>query len=76
MDEVLRPLELEFSLYGHKNKASYVSQTNDSSELELAALRTVGARVLLRWDKEQIGDSGWKTGMFIRYISYSSGKKF
>lgn len=30
--------------------------------VELAAIRTAGARVLTLWSKEEIGGTGWKTG--------------
>ena len=65
LEEVLRPLEFEISLYGKENKTPDNLPKKDCDDLELAALRTVGARVLAKWDNEQIGDSGWKTGMLI-----------
>ena len=50
----------------------------------LDAIRSVGANVLAMWSKEEIGDTGWKSGktdillslMVICYMCYHSNYNF
>jgi hypothetical protein len=61
LDEVFRPIEDELLVYigvdSVENAPEFVAGLLD-------AIRTVGVRILARWSKEEIGDSGWKTGKF------------
>ena len=61
LDEVFRPIEDELLVY------IGVDSVENAPEIVaglLDAIRTVGVRILARWSKEEIGDSGWKTGKF------------
>ncbi|CAB4038821.1 Hypothetical predicted protein [Paramuricea clavata] len=62
LDEVFRPIEDELLVY------IGVDSVENAPEIVaglLDAIRTVGVRILARWSKEEIGDSGWKTGWYV-----------
>lgn len=57
--DVLNPLEIELAVYAQRDSTTH----NDGFDLELASLQTVGTKVQVQWNKEEIGDTGWKIGM-------------
>ncbi len=40
---------------------------DDDQELT-TQLAEVGAKIKVRWNKDDIGDSGWKTGWYVAYV--------
>lgn len=54
----LEPLESEIGIYQQTNS----SVTNKLDSIELQAIKSVGASILTLWNKDDIGDAGWKTG--------------
>ena len=59
LDKVFKPVEDELLLYMKKDNNQRAPEIVAGL---LDAIRTVGARVLAMWSKDEIGDSGWKTG--------------
>ena len=69
LEQVLEPLESEIGLYQQTNTA----HVNKLDSLELEAIKSVGASILALWHKDEIGDTGWKTGkeklLILKYVS-------
>lgn len=69
--EKLDPLTDEIALYQKNQLSTHEDAMKLSYFAQLGATRTSGARVLAHWSTEEIGASGWKTGMhFIPYYRY------
>lgn len=69
LDDILQPFSSELDLY-----AGDVISDIDIREghevlgtATLQAIRSVGANVLAKWSKEEIGDTGWKAGLNINF---------
>ena len=66
LDDIFEPIDREVSLYSD----TLILQDRENKELNifnknLQAIRSVGANVLALWSKDEIGDSGWKSGKKI-----------
>ena len=64
-DEVLEPLKVEISLYEERvrskiNDSGTTSRSEDGNQMK--AMRLVGTRVMAHWSKNEIGQTGWRTG--------------
>ena len=64
--DIFEPIDREVSLYSD----TLILQDRENKELNifnknLQAIRSVGANVLALWSKDEIGDSGWKSGKKI-----------
>ena len=68
LEEVLDPVIKEISIYEKSNWAMNESTLKTTYNAQLGAMRAVGARVLAQWSKDEVGTSGWKTGMSINTI--------
>ena len=51
-------MESEIGFYQQTNTA----HVNKLDSLELEAIKSVGTSILTLWHKDEIGDTGWKTG--------------
>lgn len=71
LDDILKPIYQEASLYADTSTNDDQSK-KDLFKTNLEAIRSVGANVLVMWSKEEIGDTGWKTGKDIK-INQSIG---
>ena len=61
LDDILKPIEQEASLYSENICVENIQNLSlESTKLE--TIRTVGANVLALWSKDEIGETGWKTG--------------
>ena len=65
LDDILKPIYQEASLYADTFTNDDQSK-KDLFKTNLEAIRSVGANVLVMWSKEEIGDTGWKTGKDIK----------
>lgn len=63
LEEALTPLSDELALYQKRQQEN--SETSESVPLDtiLEAMRSVGARVRILWEKDEVGTTGWRTGM-------------
>ena len=61
LDDILKSIEQEASLYSENICVENIRNLSlESTKLE--TIRTVGANVLALWSKDEIGETGWKTG--------------
>ncbi len=67
LKDVLHPMESEIVLYDKSTVKDKGVQITSLQE-RIKAVRSVGANVLVFWTKEEIGDTGWKSGKTIIYI--------
>ena len=67
LKDVLHPMESEIVLYDKSTVKDKGVQITSLQE-RIKAVRSVGANVLAFWTKEEIGDTGWKSGKTIIYI--------
>jgi hypothetical protein len=63
---MLEPINCETSLY---SKDSEILKKSATPLSNFEAIRSVGASVLALWSKEEIGNTGWKTGKSIIMFS-------
>ena len=61
LDDILKPIEQEASLYS-ENISTENIKTDNLESTKLETIRTVGANVFALWSQEKIGDTGWRTG--------------
>lgn len=69
LKEALTPLSDELSIYQKLQHEKNHLRKNVPVTLE--AMRSVGARVLVSWSKDEVGTSGWKSGKGI-YNSFEN----
>lgn len=69
LKEALTPLSDELSIYQKLQHEKNHLRKNVPVMLE--AMRSVGARVLVSWSKDEVGTSGWKSGKGI-YNSFEN----
>jgi len=69
LEEALTPLSDELAIYQKLQHGKNHLPKNVPAMLE--AMRSVGARVLVSWSKDEVGTSGWKSGKGI-YNSFKN----
>lgn len=60
LEEALTPLSDELSIYQKLQHEK--NHLHENIPVILEAMRSVGARVLVSWSKDEVGTSGWKSG--------------
>ncbi|CAB4026118.1 Hypothetical predicted protein [Paramuricea clavata] len=75
LDNVLHPMELEIVLYDKSTIIKHCkSEENSHVQASIKAIRSVNTKVLAWWSKEEIGDTGWKSGWYrAKVVSYNEG---
>jgi hypothetical protein len=82
LDDIFLPIDRKVSLYSATFSKNHVKKKNFFGK-NLEAIRSVGANVRAMWSKEEISNTGWKSGkdmsfsillylscINLQYISY------
>ena len=70
IDDALIPLSDELALYQKSRHEDVKSISNGPLQNLQDAMRSVGARVKILWEKDEVQTSGWRVGMFdILYVT-------
>ena len=62
LEEALTPLSNELLLYQKQQQQNIASCEKVTLETVLEAVRSVGTRVRILWERDEVGTSGWRTG--------------
>ena len=62
LEEALTPLSNELLLYQKQQQQNIASCEKVPLETVLEAVRSVDTRVLILWERDEVGTSGWRTG--------------
>lgn len=62
LEEALTPLSNELLLYQKQQQQNIASCEKVPLETVLEAVRSVGTRVRILWERDEVGTSGWRTG--------------
>jgi hypothetical protein len=71
LDNVFEQLNNEISLYsaGQTSFDETILKIKSVKKANIDAIRSVGTSVLAFWSKDEIGDTGWKSGKQIKIIN-------
>ncbi len=67
LDDLLEAIEDELALYFSKSESSSEMEMEIENKVKanMEAIRSNGPYVLALWSKEELGNTGWKTGKYI-----------
>lgn len=76
LEEILQPIDQEIRFYlKDAVDNNQKERTQNFLRANVDARRSVGANVLALWNKEEIGDTGWKTGKSCQIYAYAGQRE-